>query len=35
MSEKGYKESDPFCHSKEWMRLRQRAIERDRGMCWE
>lgn len=35
MSEKGYKESDPFYHSKEWKRLRPLAIERDRGMCCE
>ena len=35
MSEKDYKESDPFYHSKEWKRLRQMAIERDRGMCCE
>lgn len=28
-----YKESDPFYHRKEWKRIRETALQRDRGMC--
>ena len=35
MTEKRYKESDPFYHSTAWKRLRRMALERDRGMCCE
>ncbi len=30
-----YKESDPFYHSAAWLRVRDLALERDRGMCVE
>ena len=28
-----YKQSDPFYHRKEWKRIRELALQRDRGMC--
>lgn len=29
----GYKQSDPFYHSKEWKKVRADALQRDFGMC--
>lgn len=29
----GYKESDPFYHSKAWKMVRKAALDRDNGMC--